>query len=192
MAFMRYITKDDVFDAIKGWKTGRKEDLNLSIRAIKTIKVRRSRKLAPVHIESEEEWCPHCRKALKFYDIVNNSPRYCYCMWCGGAIDRLKGNKNGYFDYQLLEGRQPVEDIYPDRPTNGQIKFAQAISQELGIPLPKDPTTNNYWHFINEHQKEYYKSSRDKKSLRDRMNEAADKAETARIEEYKRTHGIFQ
>ena len=161
MTYVKYVTKDEVLLAITDWKTGRKEDLRLSIKALPAVRINRSKKLAKVHIERDEEWCPHCQKMLRFYDIVNNSPKYCYCMWCGGAIERRKGNKNGFFDYNLIKDRPPVEDVYPDRPTIGQIKFARSISRELGIPLP-EATVNNYWHFINQHQKDYYASIRSK------------------------------
>ena len=150
--------------AIKDVKSGRKEDYQWAVRSIPGVKVSRSRKLSKVHIESDEEWCPHCHKKLQFYDVINPPPKFCYCLWCGGAIERLKGNKNGYFDYKLLEGRDQGDNDYPERPTTRQHFFAKAISQTLKIPLPEPRSKENYNKFIRDNQNEYYRAIRDKKS----------------------------
>ena len=170
MSLVIYITKEEALEAIKEVKTGRKEDITFAVRSIPGVKVNRSRKLAKVHIERDEEYCPHCHKKLRFYDVVNPPPKFCYCMWCGGAIERLKGNKNAFFDYSLMEGRR-VEDDYPFRPTEGQHRFAKAISQKLHIPLPEPRTTQNYWKFIKEHQSDYYRAVRAKKEQKQNEQE---------------------
>ena len=59
---IRYVTKQEVLEVIREWKTGRKEDLEMAIKSIKVVPVARSRKLGLIHIESDEEWCPHCYK----------------------------------------------------------------------------------------------------------------------------------
>lgn len=41
-------------------------------------------------------------------------------------------------------------------PTDKQIKFAMAIAEKLGIPLPKEETSKAYWEFLNEHRDAYY------------------------------------
>lgn len=162
-----YVTKDEVIDEIRGWKTGRKEDLEHAIIAIPATKVKRSKKLAMVSIDdSGEEWCPHCAKKLRFYDTLNQPPKYCYCMWCGGALERKKGNKNSVFDYDLIKGRPPVENIYEKMPTLPQVKFATAIARTLHIPMPKERTANTYSKFIKEHQTEYYHVINDRKAQR--------------------------
>ena len=160
--YVKYLTQDDVLLAIKEWKTKRKGDLVLSIKAIPAVRVARSRRLAMVIVKDGEEYCPHCQKGLRFYDIVNSAPKYAYCMWCGGAIERPKGNKNGHFNYNLIKDRPPIENPYPIRPSLSQIRFARAISSVLKIPLP-DNTQENYWRFINDHQKQYYDVIRHRK-----------------------------
>lgn len=160
---MKYLLQDDVLLAIKEWKTGRKGDLNMSIKALPAVRVARSRRLAMVILRDGEEYCPHCQKGLRFYDIVNGAPKYAYCMWCGGAIERPKGNKNGHFNYNLIKDKPPIENPYPYRPSFGQILFARAISQVLKKPLPEEATQNSYWQFINDNQKEYYRVIRERK-----------------------------
>ena len=161
--YMRYLTQDDVLLAIKEWGTKRKGDLVLSIKAIPAVRVARSRRLAMVLVKDGEEYCPHCQKGLRFYDIVNGAPKYAYCMWCGGAIERPKGNKNGHFNYNLIKDKPPIENPYPYRPSMSQIRFARAISQVLKLPLPEEATQKNYWQFINDHQKAYYDVIRNRK-----------------------------
>lgn len=152
------MTKDEVLEVIKEWKSGRKEDLTMAVVSIPNVKVKRSKKIGMVHETRGEEWCPHCQKKLRFYDVVNPPPKYCYCMWCGGALERKKGNKNPMFDYNLIKDRPPVENAYDIMPTEGQIRFARAISHLLGIPLPNPRNSKNYWKFIHENQNEYYKA----------------------------------
>ena len=167
--YTRYLTQDDVLLAIKEWKTKQKGDLVMSIKAIPAVSVARSRRLSMVIVERGEEFCPHCRKGLRFYDVVNGAPKYAYCMWCGGAIERPKGNKNGHFNYNLIKDKPEIENPYPIRPTLGQIRFARAISQKLGIPLPEEATSKGYWQFINDHQKEYYRVIKQRKE--NKLNE---------------------
>lgn len=96
-----YITKDE---AIKAMRSGRtREESEWAIRSVKATKVKRSMKIAPTYYKRGEEYCPHCRKGVEVYCLSASIPRYCYCFWCGGALDRGKGLKrNPVFDYKLV------------------------------------------------------------------------------------------
>lgn len=153
---IRYVTKQEVLQVIREWKTGRKEDLEMAVKSIKVVPVARSRKLGLIHIESDEEWCPHCYKKLPFYDAVNQSPKYCYCLWCGGAIKRLKGNRNGRFDYRLLKDEPEFDDAWLKRPSIKQIQFAMAIRKRTKIPLPEECTAETYGKYIRDNKSAYY------------------------------------
>ena len=161
--YVKYLTQDDVLLAIKEWGTKRKGDLVLSIKALPAVRVGRSRKLAMILVKDGEEYCPHCQKGLRFYDIVNGSPKYAYCMWCGGAIERPKGNRNAYFDQNLIKDKPKFENPYPIRPSMGQIRFARAIASVTKHKLPEEATQQGYWQFINDHQAEYYRIIRTRK-----------------------------
>lgn len=161
--FNTYIEKRDALEAIKEVKTGRKEDIMYAVRAIPHVKLKRSRKLSLMHEEQGEEWCPHCRKKLAFYVMVPSPPKYCYCMYCGGAIKRRLGNKNGLFDYSILkaEGEDPItENELSIMPSIPQINFARAISNLLKIPLPEERSKGTYSAFIAAHQADYYRIRR--------------------------------
>lgn len=46
--------------------------------------------------------------------------------------------------------------IKPDVPTDKQIEFAESISDDLEIPLPKEFTKQAYSEFITEWKDDYY------------------------------------
>ena len=41
-------------------------------------------------------------------------------------------------------------------PTDKQVKFAIAISEKLGIPLPEHETSKEYWQYIQDNREAYY------------------------------------
>lgn len=156
-----YIVKDDAMDAINDVHTGRKEDYQWAVRSVPGVKLKRSRYLAKVAIRPDgEEVCPHCHKKLQFYNILNPPPKFCYCLWCGSAIERERGNRNGYFDYSILEGREQGGDDYEERPSPRQYAFCKAISRMLDIPMPESRTKDAYNKFIKAHQTDYYQRVR--------------------------------
>lgn len=153
---IKYITKDEALAALSELPKGpTKKDMYDAIRAIPNTQVNRSMKIAKMHMERNEEWCPHCKKKLPFYELVNPPPKHCYCMYCGGAIERAKGNRNPYFDKSLLHGKV-VENEMIQRPTGKQFKFATTISEKLGIPLPEVRSVQSYDEFIKKNQKAFY------------------------------------
>lgn len=104
----RYITKDEAIQAIRKSRT--REEMELSIKSIKCVRLGRSRKIKEVYIKRDSEYCPHCRKSLDLFYLFRGIPRHVYCYWCGGAVIRPDGDRNPYFDYTLLDRYKKEKD----------------------------------------------------------------------------------
>lgn len=105
-----YITKDEAILAIRGCRD--REEMEWAIRSIKATRVKRSRKLAHAMYKgpNQDEFCPHCKKSIDVFCLNRNIPKYVYCFWCGGAVERDFGPNNPYFDKSILEARDAKND----------------------------------------------------------------------------------
>lgn len=106
----RYVTKADVMEVLRACnKAGADaEGREFAIKNMKAVKISGSRKLGKSFERKTpqgyvEEFCPHCGKSIDVYNCSRKIPKYCYCVFCGGAIQRPHGDKNPLFDMSIVE-----------------------------------------------------------------------------------------
>ena len=107
---IRYTTKAEVMRVLRlcNKQGATAEEREFAIKAIPAIKVCRSKLLGKTFEKyipanrCKEEVCPHCGKSIDVYNCSRKIPKYCYCVYCGGAIQRPYGAHNPYFDRKLI------------------------------------------------------------------------------------------
>lgn len=106
----RYVTKADVMEVLRACNRAGAdaEGREFAIRNMKPVKISGSRKLGKSFERKTpqgyvEEFCPHCGKSIDVYNCSRKIPKYCYCVFCGGAIQRPRGDKNPLFDMSIVE-----------------------------------------------------------------------------------------
>lgn len=115
-----YITKEE---AVLAMRTGKgKEEQEWAIRAIPARKIRKCGTPAKTFFRGDDERCPHCKKSVDLYYLSKDVPKFCYCLWCGGAIYREKalGKRNPMFDYKALTESQ-IKEWGVERYVNEQV-----------------------------------------------------------------------
>ena len=108
---IRYVTKYDVMKTLRECNRSgaTAEEREFAIKSIPAVKVSRSKRLGKTFEKyiaasrSKEEICPHCNKSIDVYNCSRKIPKYCYCVYCGGALERPYGAHNPYFDRSILK-----------------------------------------------------------------------------------------
>lgn len=106
----RYVTKADVMTVLRECNRAgaNAEEREFAIKSMKAVKISGSRKLGKSFERKTpqgyvEEFCPHCGKSIDVYNCSRKIPKFCYCVFCGGAIQRPFGDKNPLFDMSIVE-----------------------------------------------------------------------------------------